>query len=77
MSGMERPPDVPPDVITGVYATNVLGVIHMTQAALSIFKKRPDGGKGDIIMLGSMAGRESYAGGSVSSLKQFEWATRS
>lgn len=66
MSGVERPPDVPADVITSVYATNVMGVIHMTQAMLSIFKKRPDGGKGDIIMLGSMAGREPYAGGTVS-----------
>ncbi|KAK7188827.1 hypothetical protein DPSP01_007643 [Paraphaeosphaeria sporulosa] len=65
MSGVERPPDVPSDVITSVYATNVMGVIHMTQAVLQIFKKRPDGGKGDIIMLGSMAGREPYAGGSI------------
>ncbi|KAL1597174.1 hypothetical protein SLS60_008756 [Paraconiothyrium brasiliense] len=68
MSGVERPPDVPADVITSVYATNVMGVIHMTQAVLSIFKKRPEGGKGDIIMLGSMAGREPYAGGTVSAL---------
>ncbi|KAI4952831.1 hypothetical protein J4E91_003305 [Alternaria rosae] len=37
----------------------------MTQATLKIFKKRPDGGKGDIVMLGSIAGREPYVGGSI------------
>ncbi|KAJ4293491.1 hypothetical protein N0V90_008774 [Kalmusia sp. IMI 367209] len=63
MSGVERPPDVPPDVISSVYATNVMGVIHMTQAILPILKRRPDGGKGDIIMLGSIAGRDAYVGG--------------
>lgn len=66
MSGVERPPDVPLEVIQDVYATNVTGVINMTQAILPIFKSRPDGGKGDIIMIGSMAGREPYAGGTVS-----------
>lgn len=68
MSGVERPPHVPGEVISTVYATNVMGVLHMTQAALDIFKKRPDGGRGDIIMLGSIAGREPYAGGTVSLL---------
>lgn len=66
MSGVERPPDVPQEVISSVYATNVTGVINMTQAILTIFKKRPDGGRGDVIMLGSIAGREPYAGGTVS-----------
>jgi 3-hydroxy acid dehydrogenase/malonic semialdehyde reductase len=66
MSGVERPPDVPHEIIRDVWATNVTGVIDMTQAVLPIFKKRPDGGKGDIIFLGSIAGREPYAGGTVS-----------
>lgn len=66
MSGVERPPDVPADVISSVYATNVMGVIHITQAILPIFKRRSDGGRGDIVMLGSIAGREPYAGGTVS-----------
>lgn len=66
MSGVERAPDIPLDVIRDVWATNVAGTIHMTQAVLRVFKKRPDGGKGDVIMLGSLAGREPYAGGSVS-----------
>ncbi|CAN9143307.1 unnamed protein product [Alternaria alternata] len=37
----------------------------MTQAVMKIFKRRPDGGKGDIVMLGSIAGREAYVGGSI------------
>jgi 3-hydroxy acid dehydrogenase/malonic semialdehyde reductase len=65
MSGVEQAPDIPSQVIHDVWATNVTGVINMTQAALKIFKKRPDDGKGDIIMLGSIAGREAYVGGSV------------
>jgi NADP-dependent 3-hydroxy acid dehydrogenase YdfG len=67
MSGIEQPPDIPRDVIDSVWATNVTGVMHMTQAILPIFKRRPDGGKGDIIFLGSIAGREPYVGGTVSS----------
>lgn len=66
MSGVEQPPNVPRDVIDAVYATNVMGVIHMTQTILPIFKRRADGGKGDIIFLGSIAGREPYVGGTVS-----------
>lgn len=37
----------------------------MTREVLKIYKKRPDGGKGDIINIGSIAGREPYAGGSI------------
>ena len=37
----------------------------MTQAILPVFKSRPDGGKGDIINVGSIAGREAYVGGSI------------
>jgi hypothetical protein len=37
----------------------------MTQAILPIFKARPDGGSGDIINIGSIAGREPYQGGSI------------
>ncbi|KAF2113862.1 oxidoreductase [Lophiotrema nucula] len=65
MTGVERAPDIPQNVIDDVLATNVTGVIHMTQAILPIFKARPDGGKGDIIMLGSIAGREAYVGGAI------------
>ncbi|KAH7413771.1 hypothetical protein DE146DRAFT_5173 [Phaeosphaeria sp. MPI-PUGE-AT-0046c] len=62
MSGVEQPPHVPADVVESVYATNVLGVFHMTQAVLPVFKKR---GSGDVIFIGSIAGREPYVGGTI------------
>ncbi|CAO2647150.1 Nn.00g080720.m01.CDS01 [Neocucurbitaria sp. VM-36] len=65
MSGVEQAPDIPQDVIRDVWATNFTGVINMTQAVLKVFKKRSDGGRGDVIMLGSIAGREPYVGGSI------------
>ena len=68
MSGVEQAPDIPTQVIQDVWATNVQGVINMTQAVMKIFKRRPDGGKGDVVMLGSIAGREAYVGGSVRGL---------
>ena len=46
-------------------STNVTGLINMTQAMMPIFKKREDGGRGDIINIGSIAGREGYPGGSI------------
>ena len=48
-----------------MFSTNVTGLINMTQAVLPIFKKREDGGQGDIINIGSIAGREGYPGGSI------------
>lgn len=66
MSGYEQAPSIPPDVIHQVWRTNVSGLINITQQVLKVFKMRPRGGSGDIIMLGSIAGREPYAGGSVS-----------
>lgn len=48
-----------------MFATNVTGLVNMTQAVLAVYKKRPDGGAGDIINIGSIAGREGYAGGSI------------
>jgi 3-hydroxy acid dehydrogenase/malonic semialdehyde reductase len=47
------------------FATNVTGLVNMTQTVLPIFQKRPDGGAGDIINIGSIAGREAYPGGSI------------
>lgn len=32
---------------------------------LHVFKKRDEGGRGDIINIGSIAGREGYPGGSI------------
>jgi NADP-dependent 3-hydroxy acid dehydrogenase YdfG len=65
MSGTDQPPNIPQDVIHNVYATNVMGVINMTQAILPTMKKQR---KGDIVFLGSIAGREPYVGGTVSLL---------
>ncbi|OAL43096.1 NAD(P)-binding protein [Pyrenochaeta sp. DS3sAY3a] len=65
MSGVEQAPNIPESVIQDVWATNVTGLINVTQAVLKIFKQRPNGGSGDIIMLGSIAGRDPYVGGSI------------
>lgn len=46
-------------------ATNVTGLINMTQAILPIFKSRSEGGRGDIINIGSIAGRDPYPNGSI------------
>lgn len=48
-----------------MFATNVTGLINMTQAILPIFKNRENGGRGDIINIGSIAGREPYPNGSI------------
>lgn len=49
-----------------MFATNVTGLINMTQAVLPSMLKRNNGqGAGDIINIGSIAGREPYVGGSI------------
>jgi len=48
-----------------MFTTNVTGLIAMTQAILPIFQSRPSGGQGDIVNIGSIAGREPYQGGSI------------
>jgi 3-hydroxy acid dehydrogenase/malonic semialdehyde reductase len=45
-----------------MFSTNVTGLIAMTQAILPGFLSR---GSGDIINIGSIAGREPYQGGSI------------
>ena len=51
--------------MNAMFATNVTGLINMTQEVLKIYKARPDGGRGDVINIGSIAGREGYPGGSI------------
>ncbi|KAF4506987.1 hypothetical protein G6O67_005667 [Ophiocordyceps sinensis] len=63
--GVARAPDIDEQDTDVVFSTNVTGLINMTQAILPIFQQRPDGGRGDIINVGSVAGREAYPGGSV------------
>ena len=65
MKGFARAPEIAAEDLNVQFATNVTGLINMTQAVLPIFKNREEGGKGDIINIGSIAGREPYAGGSI------------
>lgn len=65
VKGTARAPDILEQDIDTMFSTNVIGLINMTQAVLPIFKQREDGGRGDIINIGSIAGRDPYAGGSV------------
>lgn len=62
---MAQAPDISPTDIDTMFSTNVTGLIAMTQAILPIFKRRSEGGRGDIINIGSIAGREPYASGSI------------
>lgn len=62
---MAQAPAIAEDDINIMFATNVTGLINLTQAVLPVFKKRPEGGRGDVINIGSIAGREPYAGGSI------------
>ncbi|WVF72478.1 hypothetical protein IAT40_007293 [Kwoniella sp. CBS 6097] len=48
--------------IDQMFNTNVRGLIHLTQIFVKEFKKRQTG---TIINLGSIAGREAYAGGAI------------
>lgn len=53
---------IDPEDLNGMIQTNVVGLINMTQAILPGLKKKDSG---DIINIGSIAGREPYPGGSV------------
>ncbi|CUM63701.1 uncharacterized protein PRCAT00001285001 [Priceomyces carsonii] len=48
--------------IKEMFQTNVLGLITLTQAILPIFKKKDSG---DIVNMGSIAGRDPYPGGGI------------
>ncbi|KAK7704850.1 hypothetical protein SLS64_008198 [Diaporthe eres] len=65
VKGMAKAPEIAEEDVNVMFATNVTGLINMTQAILPIFKQRPNGGAGDIINIGSIAGREPYPGGSI------------
>jgi len=66
VKGMAKAPDIAEEDMSVMFSTNVTGLINMTQAVLPIFKARgTEGGAGDIINIGSIAGREPYAGGSI------------
>ncbi|MCJ1463480.1 hypothetical protein MMC07_002088 [Pseudocyphellaria aurata] len=65
VKGTAKAPEILEEDIEVMLSTNVTGLINMTQAVLPIFKQRDDGGRGDIINIGSIAGREPYPGGSI------------
>ncbi|KAI8945099.1 hypothetical protein F4801DRAFT_149826 [Xylaria longipes] len=65
VKGVARAPQIAEEDVASMFNTNVTGLINMTQAILPIFLRRPNGGSGDIINIGSIAGREPYAGGSI------------
>lgn len=60
--GKDNVGDIALEDIHGMVQTNVLGLIAMTQAVIPIFKKK---NAGDIVNIGSIAGREPYPGGSI------------
>lgn len=64
--GVDKAPAIQEDDLNVVFATNVHGLIHMTQAVLPRMLKRNNGaGAGDIVNIGSVAGREPYVGGGI------------
>ena len=65
VKGIAKAPEIAEVDVKIMFDTNVTGLINMTQAILPIFQTRPDGGAGDIINIGSIAGREPYPGGSI------------
>jgi 3-hydroxy acid dehydrogenase / malonic semialdehyde reductase len=71
VKGVDRAPSINPQDIDVMFATNVTGLINLTQEIMPVFKSRKAddgtevGGRGDIIMIGSIAGREGYPGGSI------------
>ncbi|CAI4432370.1 CPA_1a_G0016950.mRNA.1.CDS.1 [Saccharomyces cerevisiae] len=60
--GQSRVGDIEEDDVDECFETNVLGLIKMTQYALkgTLLKN-----KGDIVQIGSIAGREAYPTGSI------------
>jgi len=62
VKGVEHVGDIAESDIESMFATNVLGLIAMTQLLVRDFKKKQ---AGHVINLGSIAGIEPYAGGSI------------
>ena len=50
-------------LLPSIALSRLTGSIY--QAVLQVFIKRDEGGRGDIINIGSIAGREGYPGGSI------------
>ncbi|KAJ3577773.1 hypothetical protein NPX13_g2794 [Xylaria arbuscula] len=66
VKGVAKAPEIAEEDMNVMFETNVTGLINMTQTILPIMLKRNNGeGAGDIINIGSIAGREPYVGGSI------------
>lgn len=70
--------DIATEDITTMFSTNVLGLITLTNALIPHFKKK---NSGDIVNLGSIAGRDPYPGGGIycatkASVKSFSHVLR-
>lgn len=66
MKGVDKAPEIKEEDMNVMFTTNVTGLINMTQAILPIMLRRNGGeGSGDIINIGSIAGREPYVAGSI------------
>ncbi|KAJ7273694.1 hypothetical protein B0H12DRAFT_1090653 [Mycena haematopus] len=60
--GRDHVGDIDESVVDGMFATNVLGLIAMTQLLVKEFKAQKSG---HVINIGSVAGIEAYVGGSI------------
>ena len=60
--GVEKVGEIAQNDIEVMFNTNVLGLIALTQAIVPGMKER---GRGDIVNLGSIAGRDPYPGGAI------------
>lgn len=79
--GMERAPDIDVNDMNLTFDTNIIGLIHVTQAVLPGMLRKGECGRGDIICLGSIAGQDPYPGGSIycatkSAIRRFSEALR-
>ncbi|KNE69665.1 hypothetical protein AMAG_14220 [Allomyces macrogynus ATCC 38327] len=60
--GLDHLLDVSEESVNIMFDTNVKGLLNVTQAIVPAMKQR---GKGHIINIGSVAGKQAYAGGSI------------
>ncbi|KAL9111026.1 MAG: hypothetical protein Q9227_004459 [Pyrenula ochraceoflavens] len=65
VKGVAKAPDITAEDIDVMMSTNVTGLINMTQEVMPIMKRKGESGSGDIINIGSIAGRDPYPGGSI------------
>jgi 3-hydroxy acid dehydrogenase/malonic semialdehyde reductase len=66
VKGVARAPEIAEEDMNIMFATNVTGLVNMTQEVLRGMLQRNEGaGAGDIINIGSIAGREPYPGGGI------------